>query len=352
MLDLTTILQSEAAPAPQVEAPPVQEAVQTAPVVDSTAATAPVTEPVKQDFNPNEYIQKEFGTDEASLRRAYSEYGQLNTRLSEYESKIKTLEDGQYRTNTAKVFDQLLSKVDGDAAQTEFLKNALDLVRTDVTTLADVDAVRFQAKIDNPMLSDTEITTYINHKYGLGEFATDAEKEYGAINLKVDGAKSKAEIAKLKEQTMSDPTAANREKAKALESARVATWDKNIDQVVNKFDAIKATLDVGGEKVNIEFTPPKEVLSGMRDFLGNVAKSAGWEYNDANIAQLKEIQKAFFLKDNFESVLQHAATQLQSRQVKKEVGEYNNVTPRNDAAAPASKESRDEAIVRLLTRRN
>lgn len=323
------INQSTQQPAQQVEAP--QAPIQTEQQQVQAEPVAPVTEPVVQapaqtqtpQIDYNSFLESEFGTTDTNLiKNRLSEYDKLQLKLQEIEQQPK------YKTSVAEKLDTLLQGLDGNE-QLKLIPEIARFMSLDENALEPKELVSFDMKLKYPHLSEGEITALINRKYGLSDLATEDEVLAGTAQLKIDALEAKKNIAELKHTTLNTPPSKAKADLAAIEFERSKQQINQLtESSLKKFQSISLKTDK--VKDIADFVVDNKAVEKIKDNVAEAMVANNIQPTEENVIALAQ---NFYLLENLPHVINHIATQLQSKQLQTEIKEYHNADPRHTTVA-------------------
>jgi hypothetical protein len=323
--------QQQAPPAPTVEQP-TTPTVETPAAVEQPAA-APQAEP---QIDYTAFIEKEFGTkDVQTIKERFTAFEQLQNELNQIKSQPK------YKTSVAETLDSLLEGVSA-AEQPKVLGKIAEFMALDETQLQPKELVSFDLKLKYPSLSDTQIEALINKRYGLSELATDDERLAGEAQLTIDSLEAKKNILDLKTKTLStNPAKAQADLASIDREKTVAKYNQLTNDSLKNFKTISLKTD----KVDVaDFVVDTKAVEQIKADVAAAMINGGFEPNEQNV---HEIAAALYKVNNFQHIINHVATQLQSNQIKKEVQDYHNADPKGGAVTQQKPLTAQEIEVKI-----
>ena len=319
----------EAAPAetPTVEISETQEAqpvVEDAPaandgaeLIDITTEDTPAevtTTPAVQQ--PSDIFKEKFGKSEDEVLKEWQELQQLK-------------EKGTYKTEFAKTFDELYSK--GVSADTITQFGTLD-----ISKMNDLDAVAFKLQIDHPELSKEERDAVIQRKYPINDdLLSEQDKLAYSAQLKIDGVTAKAELEKVRGQKLQpvDLTNIRNEQAEAQEAQRIATWSKKSAEVAKAIGKLEVplTYSTHGENgktdkrsVNFAYTLNDKDRAEIAETVNTITSNLQIGTDEEGFKLAQQMAVSAFKANNFERLLNLAASKLASRMYEEQIQKTHN----------------------------
>ena len=283
-------------PQPQVEQ--VQQVVQqpTQPEVLSLndeevrpTEGAPTTAP---QVDRGAVLNELFGTSDAET---------IKQKLQEWEQLKEAAEKPRYQSKFAEYTDKLVAKYGDPKSQAEAFKKTIDVLTTDLGSLDDKSAISFQMKQDYPSLSDEEIGLLVGKKYGLNDYATEEDQKLGAIQLKLDAQKAKADIQKMQEEVLkgSPDQAVLRG---ADEKKWAADWEQNSQNVAKSITHFEFDLD--GKKSRFDI--PATEQAKLAEMVKEIANGSKLIYNEQSVGQVKKLAEMAWLYQNANKLISNA----------------------------------------------
>jgi hypothetical protein len=283
---------------PQVETPPTEQNEvlsindEVVPTVQPTTPTADLIPTVEVDESA--ILNKYFGTTDAES---------IKQQLSEIDRLKGEIEKPRYQSKFAEYIDNLVSKYGDPKSQADVFKKTIDILTTDADTLEDSNAVAFQIKQEYPSFSDEDIQTMIEGKYNLGEYATDDQKKFGVVQLKMDAQKAKLNIKQMQADAFKDVPSKQTELKQIDEDKRKLDWKPKSAEVASAINSFEFELEKGKK---LKFDIPQADKAMLASLAEDVAVGSGW-LPDSNAAkQVGEIVKMTYLYQNAQKLISNA----------------------------------------------
>ena len=292
----------------QVQPTQVQEPVSSEPV---QAQVPP------QEINIESFLEKEFGVKDVSvIKQKFTEYDTLQNDLQTLKSQPK------FKTGIAEQLDNLLDGV-LPQEQPKVIAEIARFMSLDENSLEAKDLLAFDMKLKYPNLTEDEVSALINRKYALSDFATDEEKTAGAAQMKIDSLEAKKNITDLKHKTLNtNPAKAQADLAAIEQEGRMQKLQQLTDNSLKKFQSISLKTDK--LKDIADFVVDNNALGKIKDNVFSAMVTNNVEPTEENVLA---IAKNIYLLENFDHVVNHLATQLQSKQLQTEIQTYHNADP-------------------------
>lgn len=273
-------------------------------------------------FDEAKWLTENWGVaDKAEIKNKLSRFSQLETELAAEKASAKT----PYKNKAAEVFDDLLSRTSGDLkANSEFIKSSLDLLLTDETQMKPADLIRFSLKTQYPNLSEKALDALVSKKYSQSDLASEEDKEAGLAQMEIDAAGARTHLNELKAKVLSGSKKEELVDRVSAEKVQQA-WKPAVEKVLSSFKEIPIDLGkVGGKGAKLMFQVKPEVAQKYSDLLSDAMSGSGELPTPESIRNAEATLQALFLRDNFDYIIQHVVTQMQSKQIAKEISEYHN----------------------------
>ena len=302
----------------QTQQTQAQPTVSSEPV--QTQAQAPA-----QEINIESFLEKEFGIADTSLiKTRLSEYEQLQNKLKEYETQPK------YKTSVAETLDNLLAGVDS-ASQPKLISEIARFMSLDENALSPKELVEFDLRLKYPHLSDAKIEAHIKKKYGISDLASEEDLMAAEAQLDIDALEAKKNITELKHKTLNtNPAKAQADLAAIEQEGRMQKLQQLTDSSLKKFQSISLKTDK--LKDIADFVVDNNALGKIKDNVFGAMVTNNVEPTEENVLA---IAKNIYLLENFDHVVNHLATQLQSKQLQTEIQTYHNADPnRSQSVTP------------------
>jgi hypothetical protein len=307
-------------PAPATEQTQVEPTVQTEQPESQTQQAPQPEVKAEPQVDYTSFIEKEFGTkDVQTIKDRFSKYETLEQELNQLKGQPK------YRTSVAETIDGLLEGVSA-TEQPKVLADIARFMSMDESQLSPKDLIGFDLKLKYPTIEADQLEALINKRYGLGDLATDEERKAGEAQMHIDSLDARKNIAELKAKTLStNPAKAKADLAGIEQEKKVAQYNQLTESSLKNFKTISLKTD----KVDIaDFVVDTKAVEQIKADVANAMVAGGFDATEENV---HHIASALYKVNNFEHILNHVATQLQSNQLKKEVADYHNADPKGGA---------------------
>lgn len=297
-----------------------QTQVETPPTQTETPAAAAENAPPKAEAQVVDYdsfIEREFGTKELqTIKDRFSGYDALQSELNQLKDQPK------YKTSVAETIDGLLEGVQA-AEMPKMLAKIAEFMSLDETQLSPKDLISFDLKLKYPTLEADQLDALINKRYGLSELATDEERKAGEAQMVIDSLDAKKNIVELKTKTLStNPVKAKADLASIDTEKKVAQYQQLTESSLKNFKTISLKTD----KADIaDFVVDAKAVESIKADVANAMINGGYEATEQNV---HEMATALYRHHNFNHIVNHIVTQIQSNQIKKEVQDYHNADPK------------------------
>lgn len=295
--------------APQVEAQPQE--VQT-PTVEAPAANvtddvlslndeqptveqpAPATELAPTiEVDRSAILNELFGVDNADT---------IKSQLAELAQLKEQVNQPRYQSKFAEYVDGLVSKYGDPKSQADVFKKTIEILTTDVETLDPKAAIAFQMKQEYPSLSDEEITTLVNGKYNLSEFATEEQQKLGQVQLKLDAQKAKASIREMQENALKG--APDQKVLRQVdEEKRVLEWKQKSQEVAKGINSFEFEVDKGKK---MKFDIPQADVARLAATAEEIATKSGFIPDSNSMKQVQELVKMAYVYENAGKLISNA----------------------------------------------
>lgn len=225
----------------------------------------------------------------------------IKQKLTEYEQLKAEAEKPRYQSKFAEYTDKLVAKYGDPKSQADVFKSTIDILTTDVSAMDDKTAITFQMKQDYPTLSEEEIGLLVNGKYNLSDYATEEQQKLGAVQMKLDAQRAKAEIQKMQEEVLKG--APDQAVLRGADEKKwAADWEQNSQNVAKSITHFEFDLD--GKKSRFDI--PQAEQAKLADMVREIANGSKLIYNEQSAEQVKELAKMAWLYQNANKLISNA----------------------------------------------
>lgn len=303
----------EAQPAVEAPATDVNDGAE---LIDITTEDTPAEVSTQTTTTPSDIFKEKFGKSEDEVLQEWKELQQLK-------------EKGTYKTEFAKTFDELYSK--GVPADTITQFGTLD-----ISKMNDLDAISFKLQIEHPELSKEERDAIIQRKYPINDdMLSEQDKLAYSAQLKIDGVTAKAELEKVRGQKLQPVDLSNirNEQAEAQEAQRIATWSKKSTEVAKAIGKLEVplTYSAHGEngktdkkQVNFAYTLNDKDRAEIAETVNTITSNLQINADDEGFKLAQQMAVSAFKANNFERLLNLAASKLASRMYEEQIQKTHN----------------------------
>lgn len=295
---------------PTVETPQVQTPQADPPIVDTPAQDEVLSlndeQPTVTPLTPQLDLTPTLEIDKGAILKEFfgtTDAESIKTKLAELETMRGEMEKPRYQSKFAEYIDNLVAKHGDPKTQADIFKKTIDVLTTDVDSLDEKTALAFQLKQEYPSLSEDEINDSLEGRYGLGEFATDEQKKFGAVQLKMDAQKAKLNIKQMQADAFKDVPSRQAALKQVDEEKRVNDWKPKAQEVAKAINSFEFEVEKGKK---MKFDIPQNDKAMLAERAEAIAINSGLIPDAKNAEQIQEIVKMEYVYQNAQKLISNA----------------------------------------------
>lgn len=259
--------------------------------VEQPAQVQPTQQP--QTVDPNAILNELFGADVETIKTWKAEQERLKAEV----------EKPRYQSKFGEYIDNLVSKYGDPKQQADVFKKTIDVLTTDADGLDDATAIAFTMKQQYPSFSDEDIRIAIEGKYNQSEYATEEQKRFGAVQMKMDAQSAKLSIKQMQADAFKDlPNKAN--ELRQIDQQKIQLeWKPASQEIANSIKNFEFEVDKGKK---MKFDVPETDRAWLAQVTESISANFGKAPDQNTKAEIKRLVEMTYLYQNANKLISNA----------------------------------------------